>query len=166
MNLHSFVGVDPASGDFECAFIRNGERDVIHKTFTIKVTELDQMVQWIRNEHVDVAAIEGSGGYTRPLEHALRQAEISFYSIDPYRITRYRQAVLGQHKNNQKDAIAVAHFAREQAIEGDPIGAHGFLTRRSALWCGYTNKNSGRRPAKSTGSGNVFRISQVICFWH
>lgn len=119
MNPHSFVGVDPASGDFECAFIRNGERDVIHKTFTIKVTELDQMVQWIRNEHVDVVAIEGSGGYTRPLEHALRQAEISFYSIDPYRITRYRQAVLGQHKNNQKDAIAVAHFARQQAIEGD-----------------------------------------------
>ena len=115
MNPNTFVGIDPASGDFECAFIRTGERKATHRTFTIRVTELDRMIEWIRNEQIDVVAIEGSGGYTRPLERALRSAEIPFYSIDPYRITRYRQAVLGQHKNNQKDAVAVAYFAREQA---------------------------------------------------
>lgn len=119
MNQNTFVGVDPASGDFECAFIRNGEREATHRTFTIKVTELDHMIEWIRNEQIDVVAIEGSGGYARPLERALRTAEIPFYSIDPYRITRYRQAVLGQHKNNQKDAVAVAYFAREQAAQGN-----------------------------------------------
>ena len=119
MNQNTFVGIDPASGDFECAFIRNGEREVSHRTFTIKVTELDQMIEWIRDEKIDVIAIKGSGGYTRPLERALRTAEIPFYSIDPYRITRYRQAVLGQHKNNQKDAVAVAYFAREQAVQGN-----------------------------------------------
>ncbi|MDA3948494.1 MAG: IS110 family transposase [Spirochaeta sp.] len=119
MKQNTFVGVDPASGDFECAFIRNGERETSHRTFTIKVTELDQMIEWIRDEKIDVVAIEGSGGYTRPLERALRTAEIPFYSIDPYRITRYRQAVLGQHKNNQKDAVAVAYFAREQAAQGN-----------------------------------------------
>jgi len=123
MNQNTFVGVDPASGDFECAFIRDGEREATHRTFTIKVTELDHMIEWIRDEKVDVIAIEGSGGYTRPLERALRTAEIPFYSIDPYRITRYRQAVLGQHKNNQKDAVAVAHFAREQAAQGN-LEAH------------------------------------------
>ncbi len=56
---------------------------------------------------------------TRPLERALREAQIPFYSIDPYRITRYRQAVLGQHKNNKKDAVAVAYSAREQAAQGN-----------------------------------------------
>ena len=77
------------------------------------------MVQWIQTEGIDVVAIEGSGGYTRPLEHALRKSGITFYSIDPYRITRYREAVLGQHKNNQKDAVAVAFFVREQANRGN-----------------------------------------------
>jgi transposase len=62
-------------------------------------------------------AIEGSGGYSRPLERALRSADIPFYSIDPYRIIRYRQAMLGQHKNNQKDALTVALFAQEQAAQ-------------------------------------------------
>lgn len=119
MSPSTFVGVDPASGDFECAFIRNGEREATHRTFTIKVTELDHMIEWIREEKIDVVAIEGSGGYTRPLERALREAQIPFYSIDPYRITQYRQAVLGQHKNNQKDAVAVAYFAREQAAQGN-----------------------------------------------
>jgi transposase len=119
MSPSTFVGVDPASGDFECALIRNGGREANHRTFTIKVTELDQMIEWIRDEKIDVVAIEGSGGYTRPLERALRNAQIPFYSIDPYRITRYRQAVLGQHKNNQKDAVAVAYFAREQAAQGN-----------------------------------------------
>ena len=76
------------------------------------------MTKWIRDEKIDVVAIEGSGGYTRPLERALRTVEIPFYRIDPYRSTRYRQAVLGRHKNNQKDAVAVAYFAREQAAQG------------------------------------------------
>lgn len=119
MNPSTFVGVDPASGDFECAFIRDGEREATHKTFTITVTELDHMIEWIREERIDVVAVEGFGGYTRPLERALRDAEIPFYSIDPYRITRYRQAVLGQNKNNQKDAVAVAYYAREQAVQGN-----------------------------------------------
>ena len=118
MNQNTFVGIDPASGDFECAYIRNAERKATHRMFTIKVTELDRMIAWIREEKIEVIAIEGSGGYTRPLERALRLAEIPFYSIDPYRITRYRQAVLGQHKNNQNDAVAVAYFAREQAAQG------------------------------------------------
>ncbi len=119
MSPSTFVGVDPASGDFECAFTRNGEREATHRTFTIKVTELDHMIEWIRDEKIDVVAIEGSGGYTRPLERALRDAEIPFYSIDLYSITRYRQAVVDQHKNNQKDAVAVAYFAREQAAQGN-----------------------------------------------
>ena len=118
MNQNTFVGIDPASGDCACALIRTGERSTTHKTFTMKVTELDRMIEWIRDKQIDVVAIEGSGGYARPLERALRTAEIPFYSIDPYRVIRYRQAVLGQHKNNQNDAVAVAYFAREQAAQG------------------------------------------------
>jgi transposase len=118
MNLRSFVGIDPASGDFECALIQAGELQARHKTFSIRVTELDQMIEWIEKEQIDVVAIEGSGGYSRPLERALRSADIPFYSIDPYRIIRYRQAMLGQHKNNQKDALTVALFAQEQAAHG------------------------------------------------
>lgn len=118
MNPHTVVGVDPASGDFACALIRNGAREATHRVFTIAVTELDRMIEWIRDEQIDVVAIEGSGGYARPLERALRNAEIPFYSIDPYRMVRYRQAVVGQHKNNRNDAVAVAYFAREQAAQG------------------------------------------------
>jgi hypothetical protein len=52
MNLRSFVGIDPASGDFECALIQAGELQARHKTFSIRVTELDQMIEWIEKSRL------------------------------------------------------------------------------------------------------------------
>jgi len=119
MNPVSFVGVDPASGDFQCALTRQGERHIVFRTFSVAESQLHQMVDWIRNEHIDIVAIEGQGGYATPLEKTLRGASIPFYSFSPFKIAKYRQAVLGQHKNNLKDATTVAFYARQLAAQDD-----------------------------------------------
>lgn len=36
MDVIKAVGIDPASGDYECALIQQGMKKVIHKVFTVK----------------------------------------------------------------------------------------------------------------------------------
>jgi transposase len=119
MDPTSFVGIDPASGDFDCALVRNGIHKVIHKKFLISDHSLNQMIEWIRNDHIEVVAIEGTGGYVAPLERALRTSDVPFYTFSAYRVSQYRKAIMGEHKNNQKDAMTVAFLAQQLAAQDD-----------------------------------------------
>jgi hypothetical protein len=56
-------------------------------------------------------ALEGIDGQSRPIEKALREAGLVFYSFRPSDTENYRKAVLGENKNNERDAEAVARFA-------------------------------------------------------
>lgn len=119
MDPASFVGIDPASGDFDCALVQNGTPKVHHRKFLVSEDSLDQMIQWVRKDYIGVVAIEGTGGYAAPLERALRTADISFYTFSAYRVSQYRKAILGEHKNNRKDAMTVAFLAQHLAAQND-----------------------------------------------
>lgn len=105
------VGIDPASGDYQCALLHQGTRQATYRKFSVANTELKQFVEWIDSEQVNIVAMESQGGFCTPLERVLRANGIPFYSFDSYRVARYRQAVMGQNKNNRKDAASVAHYA-------------------------------------------------------
>jgi transposase len=119
MKPTSFVGIDPASGDFDCALIRNGAPKILHKKFLVSERSIDQMIQWVRNDHIEVIAIEGTGGYSAPLERALRNADIPFHTFSAYRVSQYRKAILGEHKNNRKDSMTVAFLAQQLAAQNE-----------------------------------------------
>ncbi len=114
MEVIKAVGIDPASGDYQCALIQEGKKKIIHKVFSVKNDSLTDFIYWIREEKVRIIAIEGQGGFCIPLEKVLRNANLPFYSFNPYLIAKYRQAILGQNKNNRKDATAVALYAMTQ----------------------------------------------------
>ena len=114
MDVIKAVGIDPASGDYECALIQQGMKKVIHKVFSVKKNSLKEFITWIKKERIEIIAIEGHGGFCMPLEKVLRKADLPFYSFNPYLIAKYRQAILGQNKNNRKDAAAVALYAMTQ----------------------------------------------------
>lgn len=105
------VGVDPASGDYQCALVEQGNRRTHHRKFSVAENELMEFVEWIRAMQVDVVALEGRGGFCLPLKRILYSGGISFYSFDSYRVARYRQAIIGENKNNRNDAAAVAQYA-------------------------------------------------------
>jgi transposase len=63
-------------------------------------------------------AIEGSGGQSRPIEKLLREAGLIFYSFKPADTDKFRKAVLGQNKNNQRDAESVARYALALQAQG------------------------------------------------
>jgi hypothetical protein len=105
------IGIDPSSGDYQCALITQGEKKLTHKTFLVTNVALNSFISWVQEEDVDIIAMEGQGGFCIPLENSLRREHIPFFSFNAFQIARYRQAVLGQHKNNRKDASAVAYYA-------------------------------------------------------
>jgi transposase len=113
------AGIDPASGDYQCALITEGEKKAVHKSFSVSLSDMQNFVSWVQKEKVDVIAIEGSGGLSTPIENILRSNDISFYSFSAYQIDNYRKAVLGQNKNNRKDAAAVAQYAIARDSQGD-----------------------------------------------
>jgi len=63
-------------------------------------------------------AIEGSNGQSKPIEKALRAEEIVFYSFKPSDVDKFRKAVLGQNKNNEKDAESAARYAMALEAQG------------------------------------------------
>ena len=88
---------------------------------------MKSFLKWVKEEKDVVVAIEGSNGLSKPLEKALREAGVIFYSFKPADTDKFRKAVLGQNKNNKKDAESVARYA--MALE-----AQGKLERYRRVW--------------------------------
>ncbi len=83
------VGIDPASGDHQCALLQQGTRKATYRNFAVADKELKQLVEWIESEQVTIVAIESHGGFCTPLERIRRANGIPFYSFDSYRVTRH-----------------------------------------------------------------------------
>jgi transposase len=67
-------------------------------------------VRWAKQPDT-VVALEGLNGHSAPFEQALRRAGVVFYSFTASEVNKFRSAVLGQNKNNARDAQAVARYA-------------------------------------------------------
>ena len=112
------IGIDPDSKGYVCYLVDTGEERTVRKGFLITVPGLESLVRWVRNQGEVIVALEGSNGHSRPLEKALREAEVVFYSFRPSDVSKFRNAVLGQNKNNEKDAESVARYALALQAQG------------------------------------------------
>jgi len=127
MRESNAIGIDPDSQGFVCAHVKPSEKRVATKGYLTTDADLRSFLQWVKGEKNVVVAIEGSNGLSKPIEKALREAEVIFYSFKPADTDKFRKAVLGQNKNNKKDAESVARYAL--ALE-----AQGKLERYRRVW--------------------------------
>jgi transposase len=109
--MNKAIGIDPDSKGYVCYLVDTGQERTRRKGFLITVPDLESLVRWVKNEREVIVALEGSNGCSRPLEKAFREAEVVFYSFRPSDVSKFRKAVLGQNKNNEKDAESVARYA-------------------------------------------------------
>jgi len=116
--MNKAIGIDPDSKGYICYLVDTGEQRGVRKGFLITVPDLGSLIRWIKTEREVIVALEGSNGYSRPLEKALREAEVVFYSFRPSDVSKFRKAVLGQNKNNEKDAESVARYALALQAQG------------------------------------------------
>jgi transposase len=79
---------------------------------------MERFIRWVKNQGDVIVAIEGSNGLSKPMEKALRSAGIAFYSIKASDVDKFGKAVLGQNKNNKKDAASVARYAMALEAQG------------------------------------------------
>ena len=127
MGLRDAIGIDPDSKGFICASVKLSGTQVATKGYMATEADLKAFLSWVKGQGDLIVAIEGSNGLSRPLEQALREAGVIFYSFSPADTDKFRKAVLGQNKDNRKDAESVARYA--MALE-----AQGKLERYRRVW--------------------------------
>jgi transposase len=127
MKERNAIGIDPDSQGFVCAHVKHSDTKVAIRGYMATDSDLKSFLKWVKGEKDVVVAIEGSNGQSKPIEKALREAEVIFYSFKPADTDKFRKAVLGQNKNNNKDAESVARYA--MALE-----AQGKLEKYRRVW--------------------------------
>ena len=105
------IGIDPDSAGAVCVLVDTTLSRVLVREYSITGDALGQFVRWIKEQADTVVALEGRNGHGRPFERALLGAGVPFYSFTAYEVAKFRSAVLGQNKNNERDAEAVARYA-------------------------------------------------------
>jgi transposase len=70
-----------------------------------------RLIAWLRENAVDVAVMEASGGYERPWVEALRRAGIAVRIVDPKRVRHFAKSAGRLAKNDLIDAEMIAWFA-------------------------------------------------------
>jgi transposase len=127
MQERNAIGIDPDARGFVCAYVKRSEARVATKDYMATDLDLKSFLKWVQGEGDVIIAIEGSNGWSKPLEKVLREAAVVFYSFKPADTDKFRKAVLGQNKNNAKDAESAARYA--MALEGQ-----GKLGQYQRVW--------------------------------
>lgn len=125
--MSSAIGIDPDSTGLVCALVDSQSPRVTTKGFLVTEEGLKDFLGWVRQHGEALVVLEGSHGQSRPIEKALRDAAIVFYSFKPADADKFRKAVLGQNKDNERDAESVARYAL--ALE-----SQGRLERYKKVW--------------------------------
>jgi len=121
------IGIDPDAGGFVCALVDEQTERPATKRFSVAAEGLEEFIRWTKAEGECILALEGIHGQSRPIERALREAGVVFHSFKPSDADKFRKAVLGQNKNNERDAESVARFALA-------LKAQGKLDRFRRVW--------------------------------
>ncbi|KKL49453.1 hypothetical protein LCGC14_2315370 [marine sediment metagenome] len=118
MMLRDAIGIDPDSKGCQCALVKLGECQTQQRGYLATEEGMTGFIRWVKKQGDVIVAIEGSNGQSKPIEKALRSAEIVFYSFKPSDVDKFRKAVLGQNKNNKKDAESTARYAMALEAQG------------------------------------------------
>lgn len=75
------------------------------------------LVARLRSLGVTLAAYEPTGGYEKALATALARAGLTARRVDPWRVRRFSEALGRRTKTDKVDALAIARFAAEIAVD-------------------------------------------------
>ena len=106
--MRKAIGIDPDSKGYICCLVEADENQTSRKGYVTTVNDLESLLRWVKGEGEVIVAVEGSNGYSRPVEQAFRAEGILFHSLRPSDVSKFRKVVLGRNKNNEKDAETVA----------------------------------------------------------
>ena len=72
MILRNAIGIDPDAKGFQCALVKPGEARAQQKGYLATVEGLASFIRWVKAQDDVIVAIEGSNGWSLPIEKALR----------------------------------------------------------------------------------------------
>lgn len=116
--MRKAIGIDPDSKGYICCLVETGEEQTARKGYVTTCKDLESLLRWVKGEGEVIVAIEGSNGFSRPVEQAFRKEQVVFYSLRPSDVSKFRKVVLGHNKNNEKDAESVARYALALQSQG------------------------------------------------
>jgi transposase len=96
----------------------DGKAQATNRRFSVSQEGLREFLDWVSARGTPLVGIEGTHGQSRPMEKALRDAGVVYHSFKPADTDKFRKAVLGQNKNNERDAESVARYSLALEAQG------------------------------------------------
>jgi len=125
LSASCFVGVDVAKRSFDLSFGDDRpQRAVLNQPDAIARVVLE-----LRERRPQLIALEATGGYERPLMHALLDAQLPVVRLNPLRVRRFAQSRGLLAKTDAIDARVLADFARLNADRLSPMQPIGETAR-------------------------------------
>jgi transposase len=156
--VEKVVGIDPDASGFLCVLLGGQTERSIRKRFSVSREDLERFIRWVKEETPSIVALEGIDGQSGPIEKALREAGLVFYSFKPSETEKFRRAILGENKNNERDAEGVARFALSMRDQGT-------LERWRRVWAPDMDLRVLTRRYESVGkqlTGEVNRLWKLL----
>ena len=154
MGGRNAIGIDPDSKGFVCAYVKLSETKVTTRGYMATESDLERFLKWVKDQGDVIVGIEGSNGLSRPIEQTLREAGVIFYSFKPADTDMFRKAVVGQNKDNKKDAESVARYA--MALE-----SQGKLDRHRRVWFADTELQILTRGYERNSEGMTAEVNRL-----
>jgi transposase len=154
MGGRNAIGIDPDSKGFVCAYVKLSETKVTTRGYMATESDLERFLKWVKDQGDVIVGIEGSNGLSKPIEQTLREAGVIFYSFKPADTDMFRKAVVGQNKDNKKDAESVARYA--MALE-----SQGKLDRHRRVWFADTELQILTRGYERNSEGMTAEVNRL-----
>ncbi len=111
------VGIDSHKDTLAGCGIDGVGRAIEYRSFANTVPEYRNVLEWVRQLGAGRVAIEGSGGYGRPLALMLVAAGVEVVEVPPQMTARARRSQRSRHKSDPSDALLIARVgAREDDL--------------------------------------------------
>jgi len=109
------LGIDVSKDKVDVALF-DGKQAMGSGTFTNTVAGFKKLSKWLNNKKADQVwvCLEATGRYGENLAEYFFKAGHPVSVVNPARIRKYAESQLRRNKNDQLDAVVLAHFCRTQ----------------------------------------------------
>lgn len=98
------AGVDVAKERCDVAVMPGGQR------LSVAMGELGKLADWLRERAVDLAVLEPTGGYEKPVARALREAGLAVAVVNARQVRDFARAAGQLAKTDRLDALVLARY--------------------------------------------------------
>lgn len=116
ITMKKIVGVDISSLSLDTCILCEDEKE--YDAFKNNNTGINKLIEWAKQQQIQLVIMEATGGYEDKLVKALNEASIPFYVANPIQIRQFAKGIGKLSKTDKIDSYVIARFG--QIVKPEP----------------------------------------------